>query len=118
MKKKLNVDHIQSELRGGSAFFPGYKKSDSPAQSPIEEARPEPETEGKLIVKDKMSTNPQTVKPTSQYPTLEHLEKVEKYTTHLEPSLVKRLKHFALEKDMKDYEVIKNALLLYLEQNK
>jgi hypothetical protein len=27
MKKKLNVDQIQSELRGGSAFFPGYKGS-------------------------------------------------------------------------------------------
>ena|SRR5438132_6163357 len=30
MKKKLNVDSIQSELRGGSAFFPGYKSPDSP----------------------------------------------------------------------------------------
>jgi hypothetical protein len=30
MKKKLNVDMIQSELRGGSAFFPGYKGSSSP----------------------------------------------------------------------------------------
>ena len=48
MKKKLNVDTIQSELRGQSAFFPGYKSSDSPhppneedqlvktAESPIE----------------------------------------------------------------------------------
>jgi hypothetical protein len=30
MKKKLNVDSIQSELRGGSAFFPGYKSAESP----------------------------------------------------------------------------------------
>ena len=30
MKKKLNVDSIQSELRGGSAFFPGYKGQDAP----------------------------------------------------------------------------------------
>jgi hypothetical protein len=30
MKKKLNVESIQSELRGGSAFFPGYKSQDSP----------------------------------------------------------------------------------------
>ena len=36
MKKKLNVDQIQSELRGGSAFFPGYK-SDQPPTSPPEE---------------------------------------------------------------------------------
>jgi hypothetical protein len=34
MKKKLNVDSIQSELRGGSAFFPGYKSADSPTSQP------------------------------------------------------------------------------------
>jgi hypothetical protein len=33
MKKKLNIDQIQSELRGGSAFFPGYKGGDSPIAS-------------------------------------------------------------------------------------
>jgi hypothetical protein len=33
MKKKLNVDNIQSELRGGSAFFPGYTPQDSPPAS-------------------------------------------------------------------------------------
>jgi hypothetical protein len=37
MKKKLNVDSIQSELRGKSAFFPGYKDEDSPTP-PLEEA--------------------------------------------------------------------------------
>ena len=31
MKKQLNVDRIQSELRGGSAFFPGYRGGPSPA---------------------------------------------------------------------------------------
>jgi hypothetical protein len=39
MKKKLNVDSIQSELRGGSAFFPGYKGQDSPT-SVTAEAKP------------------------------------------------------------------------------
>jgi hypothetical protein len=33
MKKQLNVDQIQSELRGGSAFFPGYRGSASPTAS-------------------------------------------------------------------------------------
>ena len=37
MKKQLNVDQIQSELRGGSAFFPGYK-SGQPATIPPEES--------------------------------------------------------------------------------
>jgi hypothetical protein len=34
MKKKLNVESIQSELRGGSAFFPGYKRADSSPSRP------------------------------------------------------------------------------------
>lgn len=33
MKKQLDVDRIQSELSGGSAFFPGYKGSSSPTPS-------------------------------------------------------------------------------------
>src|SRR5688500_2481309 len=41
MRKKLNVDIIQSELRGGSAFFPGYKSDQSPT-SPPEERREKP----------------------------------------------------------------------------
>src|SRR5512132_3989844 len=40
MKKQLNVDTIQSELRGGSAFFPGYKGSDSPPPSPKPDEQP------------------------------------------------------------------------------
>jgi hypothetical protein len=40
MKKRLNVDRIQSELRGGSAFFPGYRGSPSPAP-PAEAQEPQ-----------------------------------------------------------------------------
>ena len=40
MKKQLNVDRIQSELRGGSAFFPGYQGGPSPAP-PAEASEPE-----------------------------------------------------------------------------
>jgi hypothetical protein len=40
MKKQLNVDQIQSELRGGSAFFPGYKGGTSPTP-PVAELREE-----------------------------------------------------------------------------
>jgi hypothetical protein len=41
MKKRLNVDQIQSELRGGSAFFPGYHKGDDSPASPSEERKRE-----------------------------------------------------------------------------
>src|SRR5918992_5543600 len=37
-------------------------------------------------------------------------EKVEKYTTHIEPSLVKKIKLAAIEKDIKDYEIVRIAL--------
>jgi hypothetical protein len=30
MKKKLNVEQVTNELRGGSAFFPSYNKPSSP----------------------------------------------------------------------------------------
>ncbi len=42
MKKQLNIDVIQSELRGGSAFFPGYKGSGSPTP-PAEPEQPKPD---------------------------------------------------------------------------
>src|SRR3954449_7156561 len=46
MKKRLNVDLIQSELRGNSAFFPGYRGSNSPTPplKEAEKATPEPQT--------------------------------------------------------------------------
>jgi hypothetical protein len=37
MKKKLNIDQVQSELRGGSAFFPGYKSGGSHTASSQED---------------------------------------------------------------------------------
>ena len=42
MKKQLNVDQIQSELRGGSAFFPGYKSDQSPTSLPEERSQKAP----------------------------------------------------------------------------
>jgi hypothetical protein len=66
--------------------------------------------------KAKMYTNPQTCLPTNESATLDPVEIPEKYTTHLEPSLVKRLKLYAVEKDMKDYQVIKRASLAYFNK--
>jgi hypothetical protein len=44
MKKQLNVDVIQSELRGGSAFFPNYNRSGSPIPA-IDTPEPKPATQ-------------------------------------------------------------------------
>jgi hypothetical protein len=49
MKKQLDIGSIQNELQGGSAFFPSYKKHDSPAspvqQTPVLPKEPEKEAD-------------------------------------------------------------------------
>ena len=52
-------------------------------------------------------TKPQTVKPAKP--------RVVKYTTHLKPEVVKELKHYALDNDLKDYEVMQEAVEMYLK---
>jgi hypothetical protein len=59
----------------------------------------------------KKPANPQTRKPANPPLTLDFEEKPEKYSTRLEPSLVKKIRLHAIEKDVKDYEVIKTALI-------
>jgi hypothetical protein len=66
----------------------------------------------------KKSTKPQSRLPTTQSPRLGLTEKPEKYTTHLLPSLVKKVKLHAVEKEINDYDVINNALLSYFDKNR
>lgn len=61
MKKKLNVDSIQSELRGGSAFFPGYKSQDSPTSVSEEAKQVDTAEENKLV--ERPQTNHDTMTP-------------------------------------------------------
>ena len=76
---------------------------------------------GKLTVKsiqvDKTTSGqvdkqakPQTVKPTKP--------RVVKYTTHLKPEIIKELKRYALENDQKDYEIMGEAVEMYLKGKK
>lgn len=57
MKKQLNVDVIQSELRGGSAFFPGYKKG-TPAAQPSAE-----QDDNRTAPAVRVTTAPEVAKP-------------------------------------------------------
>jgi hypothetical protein len=66
----------------------------------------------------KKPTKPLNRLYTNHSPTLDGAEKPEKYTTHLEPSLIKKVKLHAVEKEIKDYEVVKKALLFYFDKNK
>ena len=66
----------------------------------------------------KKPAKPQARKTASQFPTLDSSESPEKYTTRLEPSLIKKIRIHAAEKDLKDYQVVKIALNQFFEKNK
>ena len=55
-------------------------------------------------------TKPQAVKPVSL--------RVVKYTTHLKQETIKELKRYALDNDLKDYEVMQEAVEMYLKGKK
>jgi hypothetical protein len=84
--------------------------SPSTAKHPTKPAPPPQEA--------KKPTNPQNRLPTTQSPTLGLTEKPEKYTTHIFPSLVKKVRLHAVEQDINDYDVVNNALILYFDKNK
>ena len=54
------------------------------------------------------STSPQVDKPTNP--------QVVKYTTHLTPATIKIIKVYAAQHDMRDYEVVQQALDLFLSR--
>lgn len=64
-----------------------------------------------------LPANPQTRKPANHPLSLASPEKPEKYTTRLEPSLIKKIRLHSVEKDMKDYEVVRTALTDYFKRN-
>jgi len=45
-------------------------------------------------------------------------QKTEKYSTQLDPSLIKQIKQCALERDVKDYEIVQMAIREYLGKKK
>ena len=51
-------------------------------------------------------------------PALSDSEMVEKYTTHVEPSLVKKVQIEAIEREINDYDVVRIALKEYFEKKK
>jgi hypothetical protein len=66
----------------------------------------------------KKPTKPQNRLSTNQSPTRDGVEKVEKYTTHIFPSLAKKIKLFAVENDINDYDVVNHALQFYFDKHK
>jgi hypothetical protein len=116
MTKKLNTQSITNEL-AGSAFF---RPNTQPEKT--EETRPSPRPEQPIIkaAQDKKGKaaglHPRKRAKLSLAPALPDSEMVEKYTTHVEPSLVKKVQIEA--RDINDYDVVRIALKEYFERNK
>lgn len=67
---------------------------------------------------DHKTTSPQVVKTTSIQTVKPTSTQVVKYTTHLSPDMVKMIKKYAFEHDIKDYEVVQQAIGDYLRRAK
>jgi hypothetical protein len=91
------------------------KTPTQPVMSPTSKAQ-QPSRVVNQLNEEKKPKKPQNRLPTTQSPVLELTEKPEKYTTHLLPSLVKKVKLHAVENEINDYDVINNALLFYFDK--
>jgi hypothetical protein len=98
-----------------------------PAGSPVAGVKkhfptPPPEKSMKQVPKDKAGKvaplHTRKRAKLSMAPALLDTEMVEKYTTHVEPSLVKKIQIEAIEQDINDYDVVRIALKEYFERNK
>jgi hypothetical protein len=100
-------------------------KKPSPVSLPVEEATRKPESpkagfpenlKASLpeFKKTRLPENVETGKPENQK--TRNQEKAEKYSTQLQPSVIKKIKQYALEHDVKDYEVIHEAVTNYLDK--
>lgn len=64
------------------------------------------------------TTSTQTGKVTKPQAVKETKPQIVKYTTHLNPQIIKELKRYALDNDLKDYEVMQEAVIMYLKAKK
>jgi hypothetical protein len=109
----LELDDLTNNLKHSSG-----KGVDAFFSSP-----PPPQEEKKAVIQEEQA---KAVKPVNvQIRTsgklsraLSDSEKVEKYTTHVEPSLVKKIQIEAIEKDINDYDVVRIAPKEYFERKK
>jgi hypothetical protein len=98
----------QSSGKGVDAFF-------SAPPPPQEDKKPVIQEEQAKAVKP-VNVQIRTSRKLSR--ALSDSEQVEKYTTHAEPSLVKKIQIEAIEKDINDYDVVRVALKEYFERKK
>ncbi len=118
----------QSSGKGVDAFFSAPATSQEEKKPVMQEGQdkgihpfsdtPQPRTGEKQSTNGKKPANLQTRKRAklSLAPALPDSEMVEKYTTHVEPSLVKKVQIEAIEREINDYDVVRIALKEYFEK--
>ncbi len=97
-KKKLDIEQATRELEESVYFQPTSPQTGKPVSTQVDKP-----------------TSPQTDKPVSTQVDKTTSPQIEKYTTHLTPATIKAVKWYALEHDLKDYEVVQQALDLFFE---
>ena len=117
----------QSSGKGVNAFFSSPPPSQEEKKPVIQEEQDkgvhpfrirQPRTGVKQNTNGKKPANLQTRKRAklSLAPALPDSEMVEKYTTHVEPSLVKKVQIEAIEREINDYDVVRIALKEYFDK--
>ena len=96
-KKKLDIEQATRELEESVYFQPISPQTDKPVSTQVDK-----------------TISPQTDKPVSTQVDKTTKPQTEKYTTHLTPATIKAVKWYALEHDLKDYEVVQQALDVFL----
>jgi len=71
-----------------------------------------------IVTPINLYTKPQVVKNTKPQVHKEAKPQVVKYTTHLKAETIKDIKRYSLENDLKDYEVLQEAVENYLKGKK
>jgi hypothetical protein len=78
---------------------------------------PSPQVDMSASTQNNLAASVQVDKPASGQVDKSANEKAERYTTRLQPSIIKRVKRYAFEHEINDYDVVQNAIREYLEKN-
>ena len=108
------LEHSPAEEKDRKPASPQVDKQTSPLTS----SSSSPQVDKSASGQSNLAASPQVHKSTSGQTSTSRPEKAERYTTRLQPSLIKQVKRYAFEHDREVYEVLKEAIDLYLEQKK
>jgi hypothetical protein len=87
--------------------------SSSPIKVEQEQKSGKPE-----IMKSRNQEITESGKPENLIPRKPEIMKIVKYSTQLNPDILMRLKQYALAHDVKDYKVLEEAIIEYLDKRK